>query len=389
MVTAGVYMMARNNLIYALAPDNINTIIALIGITTALIAATMALTEMDLKRVLAYSTISQLGYMVVAAGVGAYTAAMFHLMTHAFFKALLFMGAGSVMHATHDVIDMRRLGGLKDKMPTTFRTFVAGSAALAGLPLITAGFWSKDAILVSAFAKGGIGYFIYLLGLFTAFLTAFYIFRAVFMTFYGQPKDAEVYEHAHENKPVMTVPLMILAVLAIIGGFVGIPSLLWVNGVENYLYAVMEVGKELAHLEHHLSLGLELFLLTLSGAIAIGGIYGAYHVYIKNPHIAENTVNRFPGIYKFFYNKYYVDEFYLRYIVNPLRSFANFLSRFIDVALIDNFLVDGTGKLMVVIGGFFTKWQTGYIRNYVTSIFIGCIIIGIYFFSPLNSVVYA
>lgn len=381
MVTAGVYMVVRSNVLYTLAPE-VSLVVAFIGAITAIFAATMALTEMDLKRVLAYSTVSQLGYMVLAAGIGAYVAAIFHLVTHAFFKALLFMAAGSVMHATHDVIDMRRLGGLKDKMPQTYRTFMIGAAALAGFPLITAGFWSKDKILVKAFEANIL---LYGIGAFTALLTAFYTFRAFYMTFHGQPRDQKVYDHAHENPPVMTVPLWILAFFSLVGGFIGLPAkelnLPVPNLIENWLDPVLKAGKALAHGEaHHISMTTEIILIASSGVIALFGIWAAYYIYVKSPQIAENTAQRFKALHTLFYNKYGVDEFYDRMFVDTGRGMGKLFTRYIDKGLIDNILVDGTARLVGRLGGLASRWQTGHISSYVTAIFVGSVLMGVYFF---------
>lgn len=380
MVTAGVYMVVRSNVLYTLAHE-VSLAIAIIGAVTAIFAATMALTEMDLKRVLAYSTVSQLGYMVLAVGVGAYVAAMFHLITHAFFKALLFMGAGSVMHATHDVIDMRRLGGLKAKMSQTYWTFIIGGAALAGFPL-TAGFWSKDKILVKTFEAN---IFLYGIGMITALLTAFYTFRAIFMTFHGDPKDAEVYEHAHENKPVMTVPLWILSFFALVGGFAGLPAkelhLPVPNLIENWLEPSLAAGKALLSEDGHaISVPLEITLIVSSGIVALLGIAAAYWVYLRSPQVASATAERFRGLYTMLYRKYYVDEIYEAVLVAPTRALSRFLARIIDMGLIDNILVDGSARLFAGVGRLMSTWQSGYIRNYITSIFIGMIIISLYFF---------
>ncbi|MEM7029278.1 MAG: NADH-quinone oxidoreductase subunit L [Chloroflexota bacterium] len=366
MVTAGIYMVVRSNVLYTMAPTT-SAIIAIIGVSTALFAATMALVQYDLKRVLAYSTISQLGYMVLAVGVGAYTSAMFHLATHAFFKALLFMGAGSVMHAMHDVIDMRRLGGLQDKMPDTFKTFIVGAAALAGFPFVTSGFWSKDEILANTFGYSTI---LYILGLITAFLTAFYSARMVLLTFFGEPKDQELYDHAHENKPVMTYPLYILAGLSILGMFLGIPG----SGhfLNNWLDPVYHVG-------HHISLFTEVLLILVSAVVSVTAIWFAYKYYVEEPDSPARMADRFGPLYKWAYDKYYVDEYYDRIFVQPGKFVSNVLSKF-DLAFLDTIIVDGTARSVRGIGRITDGLQTGYLRNYITSIFIGCIVIAIYFF---------
>lgn len=377
MVTAGVYMIARSNVLYALAPQT-SMAVAIIGGLTALFAATIALVQFDLKRVLAYSTISQLGYMVMAVGVGAYASGIFHLATHAFFKALLFMAAGSVMHAAHDVIDMRRLGGLKAKMPTTYWTFIIGGLALAGFPL-TAGFFSKDEILAKTFEAN---VWLYAIGVFTALLTAFYTFRAIFMTFHGKPKDAEIFEHAHENKPVMTAPLVVLAILSVIGGAMGLPSAFgFSNWLDGWLEPVFELKNSLVHAEAaHMALGTEIGLMALSSTLVIIGIAVAAWVYLRRPEIAEKTAQKFAGPYKVLANKYYVDEAYNALFVNPARGLGVFLAKVIDMGAIDAVLVDGSAKAVGYFGRVMSRWQTGYIKNYVASIFVGAIVIGMYFF---------
>jgi NADH-quinone oxidoreductase subunit L len=376
MVTAGIYMVVRSNIMYALAPET-STVVAIIGVVTALFAATMALVEFDLKRVLAYSTISQLGYMVLAVGVGAYASGIFHLMTHAFFKALLFLGAGSVMHALHDVIDMRRMGGLKAKMPTTYLTFIIGGLALAGFPL-TSGFFSKDEILAKTFEANIL---LYIIGIVTAFMTAFYTFRAIYLAFHGEPRDHHLYDHAHESRSVMTVPLMILAVLSLVGGFLGLPAGLGLpNWLEGWLEPVFEPMLALSGEAHHMAVGTEVFLLIFSSVIAIAGIGLAYFIYRRNPSIAENTARTFAPLYNLFVHKYYVDEIYNAVFVRPGKLLGQFLANVVDIGLIDTILVDGSAKFVGVLGKITSGWQTGYLRNYVTSILIGSVLISLYFF---------
>lgn len=370
MVTAGIYMVVRTNALYTLAPS-VSMTVAVIGGITALFAATMALVQFDLKRILAYSTISQLGYMVLAVGVGAYTSGMFHLVTHAFFKALLFMGAGSVMHAMHDVIDIRRFGGLKDKMPSTYRTFLIGGAALAGFPFITAGFYSKDEILAKTFEDHK---FLYAIGLLTAFLTAFYTFRAIYLTFHGEPRDRNLYDQAHENKPVMTLPLWILAGLSIVGGFIGLPSGL---GLPNWLEGWLE---PIHHTAHHASVATEIVLIAISSVVAILGIFLAYRVYLQRSDIAEDESRLYGSVYNLLLNKYYVDELYDAVFVKPGRKIGQFFAGIIDIGLIDTILVDGSARFVGALGRVLSGFQTGYLRNYVTSILIGCVIVGVYFF---------
>ncbi len=377
MVTAGVYMIVRSNVLYALAPQT-SMVVAAIGGVTALYAATLALVQFDLKRVLAYSTISQLGYMVMAVGVGAYASGIFHLATHAFFKALLFMAAGSVMHAANGVIDMRRLGGLKNKLPVTYWTFIVGGLALAGFPL-TAGFFSKDEILAKTFEAN---IWLYAIGVFTALLTAFYTFRAIFMTFHGESKDAEVAEHLHHETSVMTTPLVILAILSVLGGLMGLPSGFGLpNWLDGWLGPVFETMHRLVPAEaHHLALGTEVGLMTLSGTLVILGIAAAMWVYLRQPQIAEKTAQSAGWGYNLLAHKYYVDEIYDALFVNPAKGLGRFLAKVIDMGVIDVVLVDGSAKTVGWLGRIVARWQTGYVRNYVASIFVGAIVIGAYFF---------
>ena len=360
MVTAGVYMVARTHVLFELAPLSM-TVVAVIGAATAFFAATIALVQNDIKRVLAYSTISQLGYMFLAVGVGAYAAGIFHLTTHAFFKALLFLAAGSVMHGLSGELDMRKMGGLKDKMRTTYRTFLAGAAALAGFPLLS-GFFSKDEILWRAFNSSII---LWLIGIVTAFLTAFYAFRAVFLTFWG-PSRVDKRVHIHESPRVMTTPLTILAVLALIGGLIGIPHL---SAVEGFLEPVF------AHHEAvHTSGILEWALMALSAVVAILAIILAQYMYLVNPDRPGRLSERYASLYKLLSNKYYVDEIYVAGIVNPLRNLAGFLSQVMDAGIIDG-AVNGLAAFFGRTGEETRKLQTGYVRNYSLAIVLGAVIV--------------
>jgi len=360
MVTAGVYMVARTHVLFELAPASM-MVVAVIGAVTAFYAATIALVQNDIKRVLAYSTISQLGYMFLAVGVGAYAAGMFHLTTHAFFKALLFLAAGSVMHGLAGELDMRRMGGLRDKMRTTYRTFLAGAAALAGFPLLS-GFFSKDEILWRAFNSSII---LWLIGLVTAFLTAFYAFRAVFLTFWG-PSRVDDGVHIHESPRIMTTPLTILAVLAIVGGLIGIPHL---SAIEGFLEPVFA-----SHEAAHASGVLEWVLMALSAIIAIAAIILAQYMYLVNPGLPGRLSERYASLYKLLANKYYVDEIYLAVIVNPLRNFAGFLSQTFDAGVIDG-AVNGLAAFFGRTGAETRKLQTGYVRNYSLAIVLGAVIL--------------
>lgn len=375
MVTAGVYMIVRSNILYSLAP-NVSFSIAVIGMVTAFFAATIALVQVDLKRVLAYSTVSQLGYMFAAVGVGAYSAGMFHLVTHAFFKALLFLGAGSVMHALHDVIDIRRMGGLKDKMKITWMTFWIGGLALAGFPLMS-GFFSKDEILVLVYEVSPL---LWGLGIITAGLTAFYTFRAIFIAFHGQPRDKHLYEHAHESRAPITFALIVLAVLSIFGGLIGLPKFLgFTNLIHEWLlpikYTLPHGGEE-----HHLSFYTELALLISSGVVAIGGILLARYFYIVNPSIPQNIARGARPLFALFAQKYWVDELYDTLFVQPSLKMSKALADGLDKLIIDETFVDGSAKMVGRFGNMLSKLQNGYTGSYALATFIGVLIMISYFF---------
>ena len=368
MVTAGVYMVARMNVLYALS-HTATDIIALVGALTAIFAATMALTQNDIKRVLAYSTISQLGYMFIACGVGAYSAGIFHLYTHAFFKGLLFLAAGSVMHAMSGELNMQKMGGLKKYLPRTYPTFLIGAIAIAGVPFFS-GFFSKDAILTSAFASGK--YFIWALGICGAILTAFYMFRLVFVTFHGQERiEPEAKKHLHESPPSMTIPLMILAFFSIVAGYVGLPVVLGKNADKfgHFLEPVIHQSHEA-----HLSLGAEWGLIGISIVVALSGIFIAAIFYLKKTEIPYNLVKRFPFIYKLLYNKYYVDEFYDATIVNPMVKGSEFVYKHFDLAVIDA-TVNNTGNITNFFGKILSYLQTGLIKDYALIFLLGATIL--------------
>ncbi|MGE0639178.1 MAG: NADH-quinone oxidoreductase subunit L [Thermoanaerobaculia bacterium] len=378
MVTAGVYMVARTNLIYQLAPG-ILQFVAIIGAATAIFAATIGLAQNDIKKVLAYSTVSQLGYMFLAAGVGAYTAAIFHLVTHAFFKALLFLGSGSVIHGMSGEQDMRLMGGLRKQMPTTYRTFVIGAVAIAGIPPL-AGFFSKDEILASTFAGGH--YILWAVGLVTAGLTACYMFRAVFMTFHGSFRGTEEQKHhLHESPASMTVPLVILSVGAVVAGWIGIPAGMWelFGAADRNLFhhflapVIVEIpGHEAA--EHALSHSTEIALILGSIAVAIAGILIARRAWggERGVQADEAMARRAPAVRRLLENKYYVDELYDRIVVKPLGSLARFCWKVVDTVIIDGglhvvaFLTELAGDL-----GRFTT--TGNVRQYGLYFFAGAL----------------
>jgi NADH-quinone oxidoreductase subunit L len=378
MVTAGVYMVARSNVLYSLSPG-VSMFVAGIGAATALFAATIALVQVDLKRILAYSTIRQLGYMFVAVGVGAYTAGMFHLTTHAFFKALLFLAAGSVMHALHDVIDIRRMGGLKDKMKITWLTFWVGGLALAGFPL-TSGFFSKDEILAKAFEASPI---LWAVGLVTAGLTAFYTFRAIFIAFHGQPRTPYLYAGAHESRAPITFVLIVLALLALFGGVLGLPTFLGLpHALEGWLApAYVSVEHAVEGAEHHLSFGMEIALLFTSAVVAIAGIVLAYLFYVVHPSIPQTLARAFRPIFVLLANKYYVDEkIYDPLFVKTGLNLAESMAKDIDDFVVDGLLVDGTARVVGWWGRLLSYLQSGYLRHYVLATFIGVLVMISYFF---------
>ncbi|MBX7233751.1 MAG: NADH-quinone oxidoreductase subunit L [Caldilineales bacterium] len=371
MVTAGVYMIARSHPLFQLAPTTME-IVAWIGALTAFFAATIAIVQTDLKRILAYSTISQLGYMFLAVGVGAYASGIFHLMTHAFFKALLFLAAGSVMHALHGHLNIDEMGGLKAKLPRTYLQFLIGALALAGFPLL-AGFWSKDAILFSAFEHSMP---LYLIGLATALMTAFYSFRAVYRAFHGQPRNQHLYEHAHEQPRGMTGPLWILAAGSLVAGFLGLPAAL---GLPNLFTAWLEpVFATLPHTEHG-EASLELLLLGLSGLIAILGIFLAYLRYIRQSRWTLAVQRGLRPLQPVLEHKYWIDEIYMAVIVRPLRAFAQLCFRFFDQTVIDG-AVNGLGRATAMVGAGAARLQTGLISWYAISLVIGVVALLGYFF---------
>ncbi len=384
MVTAGVYMIARSNVLYMMAPTTL-MIVAIVGMATALLAATIAMTQNDIKRVLAYSTISQLGYMFTACGVAAFAAGIFHLMTHAFFKALLFLGAGSVIHALSGQQDMRYMGGLKSRLRTTYLTFLVATLAIAGIPGLS-GFFSKDEILWKAFSSSYGSPWLWVVAVFTAMLTALYMFRLLYLTFYGSERmDAHTREHIHESPRIMTVPLSILAALSIIGGYVGIPHVLGGgNQFEKFLEPVMgsshAASSEEIHMSSAHSATTELLLMVLSVALVLFSIYMAYYFYLKNTALAGRMQKTFSGIYRILYGKYFVDELYGAVIVRPLVSGSIFLWKIVDVILIDG-LLNGLAYLVGDISRGLRHIQTGRLRNYVTVFALGVIIImGIFIF---------
>jgi NADH-quinone oxidoreductase subunit L len=373
MVTAGVYMVVRCSPIFSRAPIALEVVLV-VGILTALMAATIGLAQTDIKRVLAYSTVSQLGYMFVAAGVGAFSAGIFHLMTHAFFKALLFLGAGSVIHALGGDQELTRMGDLRKYTPITYWTMLFAALAISGIfPL--AGFFSKDEILWSAWANHHP--FIWAIGLLTAGLTAFYMFRLIFLTFFGKPRfSEETRHHLHESPASMTWPLMVLAVLSIAGGFIGMPPWLGTNHFARFL----EPSLSLAHVEEHghFSHAYEMGFAGISVAVALIGIYCAYLFYLKRPGMADSYAARAQGIYRLLLHKYYVDEIYDTLVVNPTVACSREgLWKFADVAIVDG-LVNGAGQAMRGTGRLLKHIQNGLIRSYAAWILLGTVAVLMY-----------
>ena len=368
MVTAGVYMVARMNVLFTFS-GSANSVVAIVGAVTAVFAATMALTQNDIKRVLAYSTISQIGYMFIGCGVGAYAAGMFHLYTHAFFKSLLFLAAGSVMHALSGELNMQKMGGLRKYLPLTYPTFLIGAIAIAGIPFLS-GFFSKDAILTSAYANGQ--YLVWALGIFGAVLTAFYMFRLIFLTFFGNERlTPEAKKHLHESPPAMTIPLVLLAFFSIVAGYVGLPVVIGKD--LNFFGRFLEPVIHSAH-EVHLSLGTEWMLILISVAVAVTGIFIAWVFYIKNPKIPHNLVARFPWLYKLLFNKYYVDEIVNTVFVNSTIKGSEIVYDHFDLKVIDG-VVNGSAKTTNFFGKVLSYFQTGYIKDYALIFLLGAILL--------------
>lgn len=367
MVTAGIYMIARSNVLYSLAPLTMN-IVAIIGLATALLAATIALKQNDIKKVLAYSTVSQLGFMFLALGTGAYVAAVFHVMTHAFFKALLFLGSGSVIHAMSGEQDIRNMGGLRKKLPITYLTFLVGCIAIAGIPPFS-GFFSKDAILLSAFQHEQFGIVLYGIALFTAMLTAFYMFRLFFITFTGTFRGThEQDHHLHESPSAMTIPLIILAVLSIIGGFVGVPEAIVHGGDKLSAFLQGEDKPIRPHEAHAVSHSTEYILMALSTGLMIIMIIMAW-IKFRNYKRTEAT-----GFGKVLENKWYVDELYEKVIVNPISKFGGFLNGVVEKYVID-WAVNGVGRLVNYGSRQLRLLQSGQAGSYILLMVLSMLVI--------------
>jgi len=379
MVTAGVYMIGRNAALFSHAPLTL-TVVAVIGTATALMAGTIGLVQNDIKRVLAYSTVSQLGYMFLAMGVGAYASGIFHLYTHAFFKALLFLGSGAVIHALAGEQDLRRMGGLKDQLPVTYWTFLIGALAIAGVPLLS-GFFSKDEILFHTFAGGHT--ILWIIGLLTSLLTAIYMFRLVFLAFHGERAASAhqapgtlappVHDHVHDAPPAMAWPLIVLAIGSVVAGYVGLPHVLggsdwFARFLEpSFSGAVIAEASEAAELEGT--------LMIVSTAVAIGGIGIAVYFFLKHRDAANAVAARFAGLYRLLLQKYYVDEIYDATIVQPIRIVSQEgLWKIVDVRAIDG-TVNLVGRVVEGSSQELRRTQTGSVRAYAASLFLGVVLI--------------
>jgi len=366
MVTAGIYMVVRSNVLYALSPDA-SSIVAFVGIATAFFAATIGLKQNDIKKVLAYSTVSQLGYMFVALGVGAYETALFHVITHAFFKALLFLGAGSVIHAMSGEQDIRRMGALKKVLPITHLTFLIGTLAIAGLPPF-AGFFSKDEILAKVWMHSPIMFVILAI---TSVLTAVYMFRLYWLTFYGEFKGTEHQKsHLHESPATMTIPLIVLAVLSAVGGFIGMPELFHAPHFLNEFLAPVIFKTSHEEASHTF----EIMLMSISVVLLAVIMYATYSYYVIKKVKPEEDNEELDSFAKLLTNKYYVDEVYAALITKPLDKLAAFVYKYIDQGLIDG-TVNGTGSILNNVSGQLRKIQTGHIGAYVFAMVIGIITI--------------
>jgi len=365
MVTAGVYMVCRLSGLYA-ASITASAVVAWVGAITAVFAATIALVQNDIKRVLAYSTISQIGYMFIGCGVGAYAAGIFHLVTHAFFKSLLFLAAGSLIHALGGEQDMRRMGGLKKPLPVTFPVFLVGALAISGIPFLS-GFFSKDAILTSAFAGGH--HVLYGLGLAGAVLTAFYMFRLVYMTFYGEEKaSCEPGAHPHEPPRAMTIPLVILAVLSALSGLIGLPVLFGdrANLIGRFL------GNAFVSAAHHLAPSTEAVLVVAATLSALLGIGLAFRFYRRFPDAPARLSRRFPAIYRLLAGKYYVDEAYDAALVRPIIRGSEWVHRHFDLKVVDGAL-NGSSSAAGLAGKGLNILQSGLLRDYALAFLMGAV----------------
>lgn len=376
MVTSGIFLIARTNVLFAMSPTTM-AVITGIGITTALIAGTIGIVQNDIKKVLAYSTVSQLGFMFVALGVGAFTAGVFHVMTHAFFKALLFLGSGSVIHGMHEEQDIRKMGGLKKYMPVTYRTFLIGTLAIAGIPFFS-GFFSKDEILWFAWLNGSP--VLWIVGALAAFTTAFYMWRLTSLTFLGEERFDHHHVHPHESPATMTIPLVVLAVLSALGGLLGVPHVIGhalhiPNLLEGWLKPIFAVSNErflTQHVGGHTTI--EIGLMVASSLLAVIGIMFARSIYSQGLSKATAMAGKMSGLYKLLLNKYYVDEVYNMLVAGPiLAASRDFLWKVVDVVVIDG-VVNGSAKSMGAAAGVLRRLQSGVAQNYALVMMIGIVI---------------
>ncbi len=373
MVTAGIYMIARSNILFALSPITME-IVAFIGLATALLAATIGLAQNDIKKVLAYSTVSQLGLMFLALGVGAFSSGVFHVLTHAFFKALLFLGAGSIIHAMGGEQDIRNMGGLKKHLPTTYLTFLIGTIAISGVPPFS-GFFSKDEILANVFAYNKL---YWLLGVLVSIMTAFYMFRIFFLTFYGEFRGTKEQEHhLHESPKSITIPLVVLAFLSILGGFLGLPEVLHLpHLLSNFLHPVFADG-EIRMLPHEISHAAEWSLMGVAILSVAISIFVAYNKYVKNKELPLQEGKPLSALHKLIYNKYYVDEIYSVLVSKPITFISKQFHLLIDNQVIDG-IVNFTGKSVVWSSGVIRKLQTGGTGFYIFAMVISIVVMLIY-----------
>ena len=368
MVTAGVYMVARCHVLYELAPVSLE-VVAVIGAATALFAATIGIAQNDIKRVLAYSTVSQLGYMFMACGVGAFSRGIFHLMTHAFFKALLFLGAGSVIHALSDEQDLRRMGGLARRLPWTHATMLIATLAIAGIPPL-AGFFSKDEILASDFSSGH--RIVWIVGMIGAVITAFYMTRLYVLCFRGPSRlTHEAEHHLHESPRSMIVPLAVLAGLTVVGGWVGLPFQHGGNAFERWLSPVFDRDR-FAIPAHELPRGMEWLLIEASIGAGLLGIVLAVRLYLRKPENATALAERYAGLRTLLLNKYWVDEIYGAIFVRPFRALADWLWKFWDVVIVDG-LVNAVGYVLEGASAVLRLFQTGFVGTYALFLVLGVV----------------
>jgi NADH-quinone oxidoreductase subunit L len=365
MVTAGVFMVARLSPLFELAP-NAAAVVTLVGATTAFFAATVGLVQNDIKRVVAYSTCSQLGYMFVAMGVGAYSVGMFHLFTHAFFKALLFLGSGSVIMAMHHEQDIRMMGGLKDRIPFTYWTMVIGTLALSGFPL-TAGYFSKDAIIEAAFAgKIAFSGYAFVLTVVAAALTSFYSWRLIFKTFHGAPHDRQHYEAAHESPMVILVPLAVLAIGSLGAGF-AFKEVFAGHHVAEFFRESVKQSAAILDAMHHVPAWVA-WSPTVMMAL---GFAVAWYFYLRRPDIPENLAREHDVLYRFLLNKWYFDEIYDAVFVRPAMWLGRLLWKGGDGWLIDGFGPDGVSARVLDVTRNVVRLQTGYLYHYAFAMLIG------------------